>query len=251
MANRSKIKNDLTVVGADGCQAGWIAVQIDSGGAWKVGVYPDAATLWKKSADARLILIDIPIGLPDHTVTSRRCDMEARRLLGWPRASSIFSPPSRTALDSSLSYAAACRRNNEEVGMKISRQAYSIRGKIKQVDDLLQNDPTARRKFREVHPEVCFWALNGCRAMKHNKKTHRGFQERLRVLNRVFPASWAVIEQGLASFRRMDVARDDIVDALVGAVTAWKPGHLSNVLDVVETDARELRMEMVYHRLSD
>lgn len=235
----------MTVVGVDGCRAGWITVQIRSGGAWKINVYPDAATLWKESTVARLILIDIPIGLPDRTMIIRLCDIEARHVLGWPRACSIFSPPSRAALDASLSYAKACRRNKKEVGRKLSRQAYSIREKIKQVDDLLQNDPDARRKLREVHPEICFWAFNCRRAMKHNKKTDRGFQERLRVLNSVFPASRAVIDDGLARYHRMDVGRDDIVDALVAAVTACEPEHLSTMPDAARIDGGGLRMEMV------
>ena len=217
------IRNQRTVAGVDGCKGGWVAVKIHSGGRWQIDIYPDVATLWKEVTEARLILIDIPIGLPDRKFKSRRCDIEARRAQGSPRASSIFSPPCRAALGSSLSYKEACCRNNAEVGKKLSQQAYWIRDKIKQVDDLLQNDPNARCKLREIHPEICFWALNGRRAMQHNKKTEHGFHERLRVLSRVFPASRTLIEEGLEKHRRKCVARDDLVDALVAALTGTEP----------------------------
>ena len=89
--------SDMTVVGADGCRAGWIAVRVRSGGAWDVDVYPNATMLWHNLANANLILIDIPIGLPDRVIKSRNCDRAARRILGGLRASSIFPPPSRAS----------------------------------------------------------------------------------------------------------------------------------------------------------
>ena len=47
--------------------------------------------------------------------------------------------------------------------------------KIREVDSLLRESAKARRAVREVHPEICFWALAGGRPMRHSKKTERGF----------------------------------------------------------------------------
>ncbi len=77
-------------LGVDGCKAGWLGVQLDENGQWDIGVVADALALWHRWATATLILIDIPIGLPDKSIKSRSCDREARRLLGKPGAASIF-----------------------------------------------------------------------------------------------------------------------------------------------------------------
>jgi hypothetical protein len=48
--------------------------------------------------------------------------------------------------------------------------------------------------LREVHPEVCFWALAGGRAMEHSKKTAAERRERLAVLMRYKPEAGVLIE---------------------------------------------------------
>jgi predicted RNase H-like nuclease len=90
-------------------------------------------------------------------------------------------------------------------------QAWCIGPKIKQVDDAVTAE-TQQWAF-EVHPEVCFWALNGERPMAHNKKTKEGASDRLSVLNPIFPE----IGHHLDS-RPSGVAKDDLLDA---AAAAW------------------------------
>ena len=55
-------------------------------------------------------------------------------------------------------------------GKGLSRQAFAIAPKIKEVDDFLQSCPTAEVTVREAHPEICFWALNGGCPMRYQKK---------------------------------------------------------------------------------
>jgi len=55
-----------------------------------------------------------------------------------------------------------------------------IAPKIKQVDDAIT--PDCQRAF-EVHPEVCFWALNERCPMKYNKKTAEGAAERIAAVH--------------------------------------------------------------------
>lgn len=97
----------------------------------------------------------------------------------------------------------------------MSQQAWGIAPKIKQVDDAITSE--CQCWTFEVHPEVCFWALNQRRPMKHNKKTKEGAAERLVLLRRVFPQ----IETHLAN-RPRAVGADDLLDAAAAAWTALR-----------------------------
>ena len=106
----------------------------------------------------------------------------------------------------------------------LSQQAWGIIPKIKQVDDAVTLD--CQRWAFEVHPEVCFWALNQHRPMSHKKKAREGIAERLDLLRRVFPE----IETHLAN-RPVRVGADDLLDAAVAAWTArrWNRGDAESV----------------------
>ena len=56
---------------------------------------------------------------------------------------------------------ALMQRNIAEMGKSLSAQAHAICTKIAEVDQLLLMSPALRHRVREVHPEVCFWAING------------------------------------------------------------------------------------------
>ena len=101
--------------------------------------------------------------------------------------------------------------------------------------------------MRECHPEVCFWALNNGEVMQHTKKHSAGRAERLNVLANYLPQASEILEKGLHSYRRKDVTADDIIDAMVCAVTA-KLGFdcLSTLPREPVRDAKGLSMEIVY-----
>lgn len=231
--------------GVDGCPSGWLGIQLNRGGQWAADLFPDATSLWQRFQAAKLILIDIPIGLPDRKIMSRECDQEARRLLGWPRSSSVFPCPARAATDS-LDYANACERNQTEVGKRLSMQTFCILDKVRQVDDLLRREPAARPKMREIHPELCFWAFNGKNPMRYRKSKHDGFNERMRVLSTLYPGADRIVSEILDRYPRSQVRRDDVLDALVAAITASESENLLVIPKFEQRDARGLRMEMVY-----
>src|SRR6476620_489556 len=83
-------------VGVDGCRAGWIAIAFDESDAHSHLVTSTIADVARRYPSG-LVLVDIPIGLRDTERDERRCDLEARVLLG-PRASSVFPAPCRAAL---------------------------------------------------------------------------------------------------------------------------------------------------------
>ena len=235
----------MAVVGSDGCKAGWFAVRLENSGEAETRVFGDFESLWRSWGDASAILVDIPIGLPDANKKQRECDSVARRLLG-PRRSSVFTPPSRAALQKK-SYEKASATNFREVGRKLARQTWHLIPKIREVDRLLREDDLARNIVREVHPEVCFWAFAGNRPMQSSKRRLDGRDERLRLLRRANPGTDAIVQDATQRFLRREVAVDDILDSLVAAYTAARgQAQVCSTPEVPEQDSLGLPMEMVY-----
>ena len=113
------------VVGVDGCRSGWLICRYEfSARRVTFEVMPNFATLLECESRAQYIAIDIPIGLTDDG-RARRCDVEARRFLAGPRASSVFPAPARCLLHEQ-SYPAACSRSRTLCGKAISKQAFAI-----------------------------------------------------------------------------------------------------------------------------
>jgi predicted RNase H-like nuclease len=233
----------MDVVGVDGCRGGWFAVVLGSGRSWAIDVYKTIAELWDAMNSPSMILIDIPIGLPQ---TDRRiCDVQARKLLGR-RGSSVFAVPCREALQAK-NYRQACRINKQVTGVKLSIQTWNICSKIQEIDIWLQVTREAQPKIRESHPELCFWALAGKHTMAHSKKTLQGFTERFSILKKVYPQSSSIVKQALNQFQRKDLPRDDILDAIVLAVCAlFSAGKLKTVPPKPPVDKKGLVMEIVY-----
>lgn len=209
-------------VGVDGCPGGWLAVRLsEDGQSWAADVYEDLHLLWGAQREAKLMLIDMPIGLADGR-ESRACDALARELLKPGRASSIFAAPVREVLGAT-GYAEANALQREISGRGLSRQSWGLVPKIRRLDELLQQDMEARGRFRESHPELCFAQLFGG-SMRHGKKTPEGFAERFAHLRRFCAHADAIVAELLARYPRKALARDDMLDALVLAVTGRLSG---------------------------
>jgi predicted RNase H-like nuclease len=204
--------------------------------ATSVDVVDLAELLRNRPSDLACIGIDIPIGLVDG---SRSCDKAARKLLGQPRGTSVFAAPCRAAL-SGTTHAAASQINREKTGRGLSQQAFGIIPKIKQVDDAITSN--CQQWTFEVHPEVCFWALNQRLPMKHNKKKKDGATERIAVLRPIFPE----IERHLA-IRAPRVGADDLLDAAAAAWTAlrWHRNEAECVC-MPENDEKGLEVTIYY-----
>lgn len=233
----------MDFIGVDGCKCGWFAVALNSDQNWAIDVYKTIDGLWDAVKPVSTMFIDIPIGLPH--ANKRICDVQARKLLGR-RGSSVFAVPCRKALQAK-NYRQACRINKQVTGVKLSIQTWNICSKIKEIDIWLPATRESRLKVRESHPELCFWALAGRRTMAHSKKTAQGFAERYSILKKTYPQSGPIVKQALNQFRRKDVARDDILDALVLAVSArFSAGKPKTVPSDTSVDDRGRPMEIVY-----
>lgn len=111
----------MRVLGVDGCRAGWVV----AGAADGPVVVPAFVDVLALAGDDSIVGVDIPIGLAE--AGPRACDMEARRLLGRGRGSSVFPAPSRSSL--------AWSTWADATGM--SRQTFNILAKVREVDAVL------------------------------------------------------------------------------------------------------------------
>ena len=238
--------SSFTAYGVDGCPAGWFYVAIEPRGGICWGVVPMLVDLLRTVGDSDRIFVDIPIGLPEGS-EGRTCDRDARRRLGR-RASSVFSAPVRAVLGIDT-FEDANRASRVAADKGVSKQTFAIAPKVQEIDSLLRQCPKARDLVREVHPEVCFWAFADETPMGLPKKAKAkaGFRERVAVLSRLRPSVPDEVCQIARSFRRKDVAWDDMADAFVAALTASQPmERLRTLPAVTEYDRCGLPMEMVY-----
>jgi len=243
MENR-KLRTVNSFVGVDGCRGGWLAVSLSPEGTPECSIFPDMAALWAAHRQAALILVDIPIGLPEST-NDRTCDKEARKVLGVRRAS-VFPVPCRAAVYAP-DYDAALNLNERITGKRIFRATWNLIPRMRQVDQILQTDSRARGVIREAHPEVLFWGLNQSRPMTSYKKNKSGEGERLEVLQQVYGRAKATFEEQKENLPRNGAGPDDLLDALATAVTGLIGGsRLQTLPPCPERDSTGLPMEMVY-----
>ncbi|MFC1776132.1 DUF429 domain-containing protein [Pseudomonadota bacterium] len=229
--------------GIDGCPTGWFYVGIDIHGECQFGVLEKYSDIGLFANRAKLILVDIPIGLVSSGNTERLCDKAARKVIK-PRGSSVFPAPARAAL-LEHSYIKGSEANFQAVGKKLSKQSWNIVPKIREVDDYMRSQDL-RGKVREMHPEVAFWALNDRMPLQYGKKKREGAEERLEILTRFLPFARDCYEDALNTYKRKDVAADDILDAMVGAVTAMHFPRIKTFPESPNKDEEGLAMEIVY-----
>ena len=234
-----------TAVGVDGCRKGWLYF-LKNEDSLTHGVVPTLESLAESIDGKARVFIDIPIGLVESGSDGRACDTEARKLLGPARASSVFSAPCRQVLAAS-DYEEAKKLSKSAIGKMLSKQTFAITPKIREVDQFLRQRKGSSISFREVHPEVCFWALNDRMPASYRKKDANGFTERLKILARHLPNARRLVESAINTYQKKDVAPDDILDALVLLVTADAPNdELMTLPECPPRDNHGLPMEMVY-----
>ena len=251
--------NEWKYVGVDWCKGGWFCVGLDDGGNYGFAVYGTFKGLLDAVYAAELVLIDIPIGLPEGP-GGRQADSAARALLDHKdRKSSVFPTPTRQTVKQAgrdpESYAVAAEIEQNTSGKGLPPPAFGIAPKIAEVDAVMVSRKTSGKtkpSIREVHPELCFCTLNNRRAMRLKKGAAGavGVTERLQVLRRFEGKTDEIYSNVLDEYPRKTVARDDIVDALAAAVTARLacilPSGLRTAPANPSKDAKGLRMEMVY-----
>ena len=234
------------VAGVDGCRGGWLVVlaAVAAGSGRLGGMTSRLCTTFAEvlalPERPQSIAVDMPIGLLDRALPGgRRCDREARSMLGRPRASSVFSPPARMAL-AARSYREVAALN----GIGMSKEAFNIVPKIREVDALM--DAGLQDTLVEAHPELAFASLAG-HPMRHSKRVPAGRRERLSLLRRVLGKACIDPVHARVAHGLSRVSLDDVLDACVLAVVADRRRRgLARRLPEGEPprDAKGLRMEI-------
>jgi len=226
------------VMGVDGFRGGWVGVQIEdqngAGRSLETKTFVSFKDILGLDPFPDVIAIDIPIGLLDiPSKGGRACDRQARRLLGPPRSSSVFSPPVRPALGATL-YEEARRHG-------LTRQGFGILPKVREVDE--QMTPVLQKRIFEVHPELSFREMNG-RSMSHNKKGSQGRLDRIQLLEIHLPG----FSRRCLEDRPEGVGADDLLDACAAAWTALRIVVCEAVRFPSDPprDPKGLRMEIWY-----
>lgn len=226
-----------TVIGVDGCRAGWLAVVLNRD---RLGPRLEIAPVWSALPveSATMVAVDMPVGLADSG--PRACDIAARRCLPPGRKSSVFPPPRRYMLDC-RDWAEANALGRAREGRGLSHQAWNITAKIRELDRALS--PADQARVRETHPELIFHRLNGWRPVP-GKKTKAGRAARLGLLA---AAGLDGIETLLDRLPRGAAGPDDLLDAGACALTArdMLAGAAHRVPESdPQVDSRGLRMEI-------
>jgi predicted RNase H-like nuclease len=149
----------------------------------------------------------MPIGLSE--AGPRRCDQEARRFLGHPRGTSVFPAPIRPMLPAP-DYGEACAIGRASDGRALSRQAWNLLPRIRQLDDLLQRRIPWRQRIGEAHPEVIFQLWAG-QPLEEGKRQLGGRRQRRELIEARWPG---VVADATAQLPRGGWAADDLLDAL-------------------------------------
>ncbi|MGE3651881.1 MAG: DUF429 domain-containing protein, partial [Reyranellaceae bacterium] len=231
------------VAGVDGCRGGWIAALLDlETGEWRFHYAVSLAAIADSPQRPRIIAIDMPMGFLERAEPGgRACEREARRLLKG-KTSSVFAVPVRAVLASpTYPHALAANRASSDHGLGLSKQAWHLVPKIRELDALLESRPTLRKRVFEAHPELAFARLNKGTPVLASKKTDEGKRRRLTLLaaagfNRA-EARWNA-HRGAQSLRHADVADDDAYDALAVCVTARRIAE-RNAVVLPSTPARD------------
>lgn len=202
--------------------------------------------VWRSAQDGgdeAPVAVDIPIGLPE-VVRYRACDEVARSRLPGPRKGSVFHAPARYLLEPASAPAdgkppgakvvfarvrdliadsqravnemAAGAEARAETLLRLSQQSAAILVKVAEVDAFLREprpagDPGRQEWLFEVHPEMCFRAMNGALVAPPKTVAHGQLQ-------------------------RLDLVRHEFPDA-EARIRAWADGARQNLLDVFDAYA--------------
>jgi len=235
-------------IGVDGCKNGWATVALKDGEVSRaiLSVESSFLDLIRRYQEESIVVIDIPIGLPEKICGSgRRAEQATREGFrkrcakgAQSRASSCFSMPSRSAVyQTELSDAKISALATSEPPRSISQQTFNILPKVREVDKVLAD--IGDRNVYESHPELAFSVLGDGFTMRHRKKSLGGQHERKSVL-----LANGFSEVFLSRMRPKGVALDDLYDACAMALIALRiaDGSAKPFPIDFQRDARGLRV---------
>jgi predicted RNase H-like nuclease len=237
------------IAGVDGCRAGWIVARQEvTAPDIRVTVHSSFAAILDGADTPLAIAVDMPIGLPERIGQGGRGPERLIRPLLGARQSSVFAIPSRAAVEAP-DYGAACVKalSTSDPPRKVSKQAFMLFQKIREIDALLRSasvavGPPLRERIFEAHPELAFWRLNAERSLRHPKKIKGrpnpdGLRERANLL-----IAGSLPPAIVTSRPPPGAAEDDLLDslALLCAARRIRDGKACSFPDPPGRDAQGL-----------
>ena len=243
------MSTDSWVAGVDGCKAGWVVAlrRLSDPMTTRLQLCATFAEVLALPEKPIKIAVDIPIGLVARaSLGGRQADLEARAVLG-PRKSSVFAMPARIAvMQTDYVEARTVALLHSDPPRMISKQAFNLFPKIREVDALIT--PKLQDRVIECHPELAFWALNGERAMDEPKKRKSRINEPGLAHRRELLTAVGYQPELLAAkhFKASHAGGDDVLDAIGNS---WSAARIANGCGrrfpaEPLTDERGLRMEI-------
>ena len=200
--------------GIDGCRGGWI-LALHQRGAVSFHLLRKIEELLAYKLPKR-VLVDMPIGLPAGADSGREIDRELKAAFGKFH-SRVFLVPHREIVEAST-YAVANAQSKERFGKGVSKQAWNIFPKIRELDSFLQKHPSLTEQIVESHPELCFAQHAEQQILGENKKQLAGQNARFVILEKVCPNIRESCEEFLNRNKKSDLALDDLLDATILAI---------------------------------
>ncbi|WP_019074975.1 DUF429 domain-containing protein [Streptomyces hokutonensis] len=223
----------MDVLGVDACgRQGWVGIGLTDGAYAGSLVDRRLDTLIERAVGARVIAVDMPLGLVEKGW--RAADLAAKALLGV-RRNSVFLIAPRPVWQE-REYVAAADRCQELTGSRLSQQAWALAPKLLEARACWLAD----ERVHEVHPEVCFSAMADGVPPVYAKKTWRGQHLRRSLLAR----AGIVLPDVLGEADR--VPADDVLDAAGAAWSAYRiaRGTSGRVPEVPQLDAERRAVEI-------
>lgn len=135
-----------------------------------------------------IIALGAPIGFVDTPNGGyRRCDLEARRLLGWPRRTAVARVPSREGL------AAGNLAEATRIEPWLTPLAYRRFRWLREIDVEVQ--PYHQRRLFSTVPELSFYLVNADRPTHTSTYWRDGPAERLELLRERLPGLRAIADR--------------------------------------------------------
>jgi len=206
------------VAGIDGCPGGWVVARaVEGAGTVEIERVGSIGSIIEemRRGGLRRLAIDMPFGLAD--TSDRDCDRLARRELGR-RASTVFPAPVRGVLECG-SYAEALTVSRRDLGKGLSKQAWHLVPKIRELDEALRHH--GADGVQETHPELAFAHHRGGEPLAESKHSPAGLEARRAIVQEVFPAL------DVDAARPAGARIDDVLDAaiLADAALRWLRGE--------------------------
>lgn len=220
--------NSVWLAGVDGCPKGWVVAFVrPSGQQGDLRVVCDFSKIVDAPENPKLIVVDMPIGLPSRAGHGGREPERAARAFLKKRKSSVFSVPSRCAIfsetgdfknagqrEAARKRASKVAKRTSDPPRRISVQSFAIFPKIRELDLLIRKRPRMKRSVLESHPEVAFQLLKGSPFFS-SKKTPAGLRARRNLLKKL-----GIPDKLVSTKSKRGASQDDIVDALICAIVA-------------------------------